>query len=64
VKNYAKRTGDYASLSKNDIDVMALTYELEVELNGKKNIKEIPKTVRPRKYFKTRFQPKNSSKFL
>ncbi|CAR24501.1 rRNA-binding endoribonuclease [Lachancea thermotolerans CBS 6340] len=34
VKDFAMLTGDYAVLSANDIHIIALTYELEVELNG------------------------------
>lgn len=33
VSAFAKLTGDYAVLSANDIHILALTYELEVELN-------------------------------
>ncbi|ODQ62123.1 hypothetical protein WICANDRAFT_27504 [Wickerhamomyces anomalus NRRL Y-366-8] len=33
VSDFAKLTGDYAVLSANDIHIIALTYELEVELN-------------------------------
>lgn len=34
VSDFAKLTGDFSVLSANDIHIIALTYELEVELNG------------------------------
>lgn len=34
VNEFSKKTGDYASLSLADIKVLALTYELEVEVLG------------------------------
>ncbi|SCU92896.1 LAMI_0E12486g1_1 [Lachancea mirantina] len=34
VSNFARLTGDYSVLSANDIHIIALTYELEIELNG------------------------------
>lgn len=34
VNEFSKKTGDYASLSLADIKVLALTYELEVEVQG------------------------------
>ena len=43
VKSYAKKTGDYNSLSKVDLKVLALTYMFENELNGQKNIKKLEK---------------------
>ncbi len=42
IKKYANCTGDYGVLSHTDLGVIALTYELELEKNGKKNIKELP----------------------
>lgn len=34
VSEFAKLTGDYAVLSMNDVHLLALTYELECDLNG------------------------------
>ncbi|WBW72402.1 ribosome biogenesis protein Nob1 [Schizosaccharomyces osmophilus] len=34
VSDFAKKTGDFASLSITDIHILALTYELEFEFNG------------------------------
>lgn len=34
VNDFSKKTGDYASLSLADIKIVALTYELEVEVQG------------------------------
>ena len=42
VTEFSKKTGDYASLSATDIKVMALTYQLEVEANGKEHLKTEP----------------------
>lgn len=39
---FAKKTGDYASLSATDIKVLALTYQLEVEVNGSEHLKTEP----------------------
>jgi RNA-binding protein NOB1 len=33
VSEFAKKTGDYEVLSRADIHILALTYELECELN-------------------------------
>ncbi|XP_066603833.1 RNA-binding protein NOB1 [Prorops nasuta] len=48
VTEFAKKTGDYRSLSANDIKVIALTYQLEKEKVGCDHLKKtpvIPKTV-------------------
>ena len=42
VTEFAKKTGDYASLSATDIKVLALTYQLEVEVNSTEHIKLEP----------------------
>ncbi|KAL6940808.1 hypothetical protein ACO0QE_004726 [Hanseniaspora vineae] len=42
VKNFSVLTGDYQVLSANDIHILALTYELQVELNGLKNVRSVP----------------------
>nr|CAG4649422.1 EOG090X07WR [Scapholeberis mucronata] len=42
VTEFAKKTGDYATLSATDIKVMALTYQLEVEANGSEHLKTEP----------------------
>jgi RNA-binding protein NOB1 len=34
VVEYAKKTGDFAALSKTDLKLIALTYMLEVEIHG------------------------------
>lgn len=39
---FAKKTGDYRSLSAVDIRVMALSYQLEKEFVGTEHIKEEP----------------------
>lgn len=36
VAQFAKKTGDYAAISKTDLRLIALTHMLELELNGKK----------------------------
>src|SRR5690606_32422971 len=45
VQKFAKRTGDYCRLSATDIKIIALTYMLEVETNGKKNLKPLPEGI-------------------
>ncbi|XP_075045214.1 RNA-binding protein NOB1 [Mixophyes fleayi] len=42
VTEFAKKTGDYASLSANDIKILALTYQLEVEHVGVEHIRTEP----------------------
>lgn len=42
VTNFARLTGDIAVLSQADIRVLALTYALEVELNGTRRLREAP----------------------
>ncbi|VEU19929.1 DEKNAAC100471 [Brettanomyces naardenensis] len=43
VSNFAKLTGDYAVLSVNDVHLIALTYEIECELNhGNWRLRESP----------------------
>ncbi|XP_026333432.1 RNA-binding protein NOB1 [Hyposmocoma kahamanoa] len=42
VTEFAKKTGDYTSLSATDIKVMALTYQLEIEKVGTKHLKNEP----------------------
>ena len=44
VVNFAKKTGDFVSLSAADLRVLALAYMLEVEHNGAVNIKAEPVT--------------------
>lgn len=43
VATYAKRTGDYSVLSNADLRVLALTFMLEIERNGRRFLKEVPK---------------------
>lgn len=42
ITEFAKKTGDYTSLSATDIKVMALTYQLEKEKVGTENLKNEP----------------------
>jgi RNA-binding protein NOB1 len=42
VSGFSKRTGDYAVLSSTDIQVIALCYELECELNGDGLLRNYP----------------------
>lgn len=42
VSAFSKLTGDYSVLSMNDVHIIALAYELEVEQNGDKNLREFP----------------------
>lgn len=42
VTEFAKKTGDYTSLSATDIKVMALTYQLEKEIVGTEHLKNEP----------------------
>lgn len=42
VTEFSKKTGDYPSLSANDIKVMALTYQLEKELVGTGHLRTEP----------------------
>lgn len=42
VTNFAKKTGDYPSLSATDIKVMALTYQLEKEYVGTEHLRTEP----------------------
>jgi RNA-binding protein NOB1 len=57
VSSYAQKTGDYAGLSKTDLSVIALTYQLEVELHGKKNIKPEPDSLGINGYKKVQLTP-------
>lgn len=42
VTEFAKKTGDYPSLSATDIKVLALTYQLELEKVGSSHLKSEP----------------------
>lgn len=42
---FSKKTGDYPSLSAVDIQVLALTYQLEAELVGVSHLKQEPEKV-------------------
>ncbi|XP_063698965.1 RNA-binding protein NOB1 [Culicoides brevitarsis] len=42
VQEFAKKTGDYATLSLTDLTVMALTYELEKQENGTDHLRTEP----------------------
>jgi RNA-binding protein NOB1 len=43
VAEFAKKTGDLAQLSLNDLKILALTYDLELETTGGSNIRAEPK---------------------
>ncbi|KAJ8906344.1 hypothetical protein NDN08_002837 [Rhodosorus marinus] len=45
VKSFSRETGDFHALSLVDMKVIALTYQVEVERHGKKNIKPEPKAL-------------------
>lgn len=60
VTDFAKKTGDYSSLSATDIKVMALTYQLEKELVGISHINEEPKVKKTINFNKTTKQPMES----
>lgn len=42
VTDFARRTGDLVVLSKTDIEILAMTYEVEEERNGPSNIRTTP----------------------
>ena len=42
---FAKKTGDFAAISKTDLRLIALTHMLELELNGKKYLNDIANKV-------------------
>lgn len=46
VIDFAKRTGDYSSLSITDLKLIALTHSLEIEINGNKNLRQHPQVYR------------------
>ncbi|XP_055477452.1 RNA-binding protein NOB1 isoform X2 [Psammomys obesus] len=46
VTEFSKKTGDYPSLSATDIQVLALTYQLEAEFVGVSHLKKEPEKVR------------------
>ena len=43
VSKFAKQTGDFAALSLVDLKVMALSYDLECQVNGVEFLRETPK---------------------
>lgn len=45
VTEFSKKTGDYPSLSATDIQVLALTYQLEAEIVGAAHLKKEPEQV-------------------
>lgn len=45
VTEFSKKTGDYPSLSATDIQVLALTYQLEAEFVGVSHLKQEPEKV-------------------
>uniref|UniRef100_A0A8D1PPZ8 RNA-binding protein NOB1 n=2 Tax=Sus scrofa TaxID=9823 RepID=A0A8D1PPZ8_PIG len=46
VTEFSKKTGDYPSLSATDIQVLALTYQLEAEFVGVSHLKQEPEKVK------------------
>merc|ERR1719422_357403 len=42
ISDFARKTGDYASLSAVDIRVLAVTYDLEVEMVGTSHLRSEP----------------------
>ncbi|KAL9577183.1 MAG: hypothetical protein Q9212_006532 [Teloschistes hypoglaucus] len=42
VSDVARKTGDLPVLSRPDLDILALTYELELQKNGTSNIRTVP----------------------
>jgi RNA-binding protein NOB1 len=52
VADFAKKTGDYASLSATDLRVLAVTYDLEVEKRGKDHLNSEPVTKRTVEFYK------------
>ena len=52
VTDFAKKSGDYASLSLTDIKVMALAYMLEVRNVGKDHLKDEPEVKRTVEFYK------------
>ncbi|KAM4833792.1 RNA-binding protein NOB1 [Thomomys bottae] len=46
VTEFSKKTGDYPSLSATDIQVLALTYQLEADFVGVSHLKQEPEKVR------------------
>lgn len=47
VRQFAQMTGDFHTLSATDLAVLALAYEVEVEVNGRANIIEKPTALSP-----------------
>jgi rRNA maturation endonuclease Nob1 len=45
VTEFSKKTGDYPSLSATDLQVLALTYQLEAEFVGVSHLKQEPEKV-------------------
>merc|ERR1719365_166545 len=52
VSEFAKKTGDFASLSLTDLNVLAVTWDLEVELRGgSDHLKAVPTVQRTTQYY-------------
>lgn len=51
VTEFSKKTGDYPSLSATDIQVLALTYQLEAEFVGVSHLKQEPEKVNQKDYW-------------
>jgi len=52
VSDFAKKTGDYASLSATDLRVIAVTYDLELQHVGKEHLNEEPKINKTVQFYK------------
>ena len=42
VSEFAQKTGDYSLLSRTDLEILALTYEIECEKNGSSHLRNVP----------------------
>jgi len=52
VTEFSKKTGDYSSLSVTDLKVLALTYDLHVEMCGADNLRDEPITKKTVEFYK------------
>jgi len=52
VTEFSKKTGDYGSLSMTDLNVLAVTYDLEVEQAGSQHLNSEPVTKRTVEFYK------------
>jgi len=52
VTDFSKKSGDFGSLSATDIRVLALTYMMEVRVNGTEHLKDAPTIRRTTEFYK------------